>query len=83
MSATASKRAGILATVFAAGALTLGIGSPVANAAEDCGFGRHLDNGVCVQNLPGPGAQFDPEIAGFFTSHWREILEESERGEVK
>ena len=64
MSAIATKRAGILATVFAAGALTLGIGSPVANAAEDCGFGRHLDNGVCIQNLPGPGAQFDPGHPG-------------------
>jgi hypothetical protein len=60
MSAYATKRAGILAAVLAAGALTLGIGSPVANAADDCGYGLHFDNGVCIQNLPGSGARFDP-----------------------
>jgi hypothetical protein len=60
MNATVTKRAGILATVFAAAALTLGVGSPVANAADDCGYGQHWQNGACIANDPGPGAQFDP-----------------------
>lgn len=55
-----TKRAGVVTTLFAAGALALGVGSPVANAAQDCGFGQHLDGGVCIANLPGPGAHFDP-----------------------
>ena len=65
MNENMSKRAGILTIVVAAGALALGIGSPVANAAQDCGYGQHLDdNGVCIANLPGPGARFDPGHPG-------------------
>lgn len=64
MTGKMTKRAGILATVFAAGALTLGVGSPVANAADDCGFGLHWDGGACIANAPGPGARFDPGHPG-------------------
>ena len=60
MNAKMTKRAGILATVFAAGALALGVGSPVASAADDCGYGLHWDGGACIANAPGPGARFDP-----------------------
>lgn len=60
MNATVTKRAGIIATAFAAAALGLGIGSPVANAADDCGYGLHWDGNACIANLPGPGAHFDP-----------------------
>jgi len=60
MTVKLTKRAGIAATVFAAGALALGIGSPVASAADDCGYGDHLAGGVCIANEPGPGARFDP-----------------------
>jgi hypothetical protein len=62
MTAQITKRAaGLLATVATAGALALGLGfAPTASAAQDCGYGYHLDGGSCVVNLPGPGARFDP-----------------------
>lgn len=60
-----SKRAGILTTFFAAGAVALGIGAaPAASAAEGCGFGYHIAEGACVVNLPGPGARIDPADPG-------------------
>ena len=62
MTAQTSKRtAGFLASALAAGALALGLSfAPTASAAQDCGYGYHLDGGNCVVNLPGPGAQADP-----------------------
>ncbi len=59
MTAKVGTLAGILTTVVAAGALTLGLGSPVANAAEGCAQGYHLDGMSCVVNVPGPGAVFN------------------------
>ena len=57
----ATKRAGVLTTFVAGGALALGIGAaPAASAAEGCGYGFHLAGGACVVNLPGPGARIDP-----------------------
>jgi hypothetical protein len=59
MTAKVGTLAGILTTVFAAGALTLGIGSPVANAADGCAQGYHFWDGTCVVNVPGPNAVFN------------------------
>lgn len=62
-----SKRAaGLLATgALALGGLSVGIGvAPIAGAADGCGQGYHLDEGSCVLNVPGPGAQFIPGRPG-------------------
>ena len=62
MTAQITKRAaGLFAGAIAAGALTVGLSfAPTASAAQDCGYGYHLNGGSCVVNLPGPGAQADP-----------------------
>ncbi len=59
MTAKVGTLEGILTTVVAAGALTLGIGSPVAQAAEGCAQGYHFWDGSCVVNVPGPNAVFN------------------------
>lgn len=62
-----SKRvAALLATgTLALGALGVGVGAaPMASAADGCGQGYHLDEGTCVLNVPGPGAQFIPGRPG-------------------
>ena len=59
MNAKVTQRAGILATVFAAGALPFGIGAPSASAADGCAQGYHMWGGSCVVNVPGPNAVFD------------------------
>jgi len=54
------RRAGILITVmFAVATVVSGVGASPANASYGCNQGFHQDNaGVCIENLPGPGARF-------------------------
>lgn len=59
MTAKMGKLAGVLTTFAAAGALTLGIGSPAAHAADGCAQGYHMWGASCVVNVPGPNAVFD------------------------
>lgn len=78
MSAHATKRVGILVTMLAAGALTLGISAPVANARDGCDVGYHPNPDApsqCVANgtaglgtscNPGQHDWFDP-----YTNDWR------------
>jgi len=64
MAGRISKRtAGLLAS----GVFALGVAvsvAPMASAADGCGQGYHLDEGSCVLNVPGPGAQFIPGRPG-------------------
>lgn len=61
MNMKATKRAGFITTMIAAGALALGINAtPVANAADGCSQGFYPRDGVCTLNAPGPFSTPDP-----------------------
>lgn len=61
MSTKATKRAGLLTTVLAAGAVALGLAAaPAANAVDGCPQGFYPTGGTCRLNAPGPFATPDP-----------------------
>jgi hypothetical protein len=48
-----------LTSAVAAGALAMGLSfAPTASASDGCNQGYHLENGACIETLPGPGAHF-------------------------
>lgn len=61
MSTDATKRAGLIATILTAGAVTLGIAAAApANAVDGCPQGFYPTGGTCKLNAPGPWATPDP-----------------------